>query len=70
MNNSIAALVWSEQHHVDWSAARVRSFEQHPWKRRLLKAILIKRAQNCLNLDCVLSLNQAWSPLLDYSLTQ
>ena len=30
MNNGIAAHAWSEQHHVDWSAARVRSFKQHP----------------------------------------
>ena len=35
MNNGITAHVWNEQHHVDWSAARVRSFEQHPWKRTL-----------------------------------
>ena len=70
MNNGIAANAWNEQHHVDWNTARVRSFEQHPWKRRVLEAILIKRAQNCSNLDCGLSLNQAWSPLLDYSLTQ
>ena len=63
MDNRIVAHAWSEQHHL--SAAEVRFFEQHPWKRRVLEAILIKQTQNCSNLDCGLSLNLAWSPLLN-----
>ena len=65
MNNGIAAHAWNHQHPVDWASAKVRAFEQHLWKRRVLEAICIKETKENSNLDCGLILNQAWSPLLD-----
>ena len=37
--NGIAAHAWTAQHRVDWSAAKVRTTEQHLWKRKVLEAI-------------------------------
>ena len=65
MNNGIAAHAWNSQHPVNWDGARVRCFEQHMWRRKVLEAIVIQQTENNSNLDCGLNLNQVWSPLLD-----
>ena len=62
--NRIAAHAWAAKHRVDWSAAKVRTTEQHLWKRKILEAIHIKRQSGTSNLDCGLHLNPIWSPLL------
>ena len=50
--NGIPTHTWTAQHRVDWSAAKVRTTEQHLWKRKVLEAIHIKRQLNTSNLDC------------------
>ena len=58
MNNGIVAHAWNTKHPVDWNSAKIRTSEQHLWKRRVLEAILIKQTPNNSNLDCSLNLNQ------------
>ena len=43
LKNGVAAHAWKTQHAVNWSSAKVLSTEQLLWKRRILKAINIKR---------------------------
>ena len=62
--NGVAVHAWTAQHRVDWSAAKVRTTEEHLWKREVLEAIYIKRQPVTSNLDCGLQLNPIWSPLL------
>ena len=64
MNNSIAAHAWNHQHQVDWDSAKVKMFEQHLWKCKVLEAICIRETEENNNLDCGLNMNQVWSPLL------
>jgi hypothetical protein len=64
INNGIAAHAWNHQHQVDWDLARVKTFEQYLWKRKVLEAICIKETKENSNLDCGLNVNQVWSPLL------
>jgi len=64
-HNICAGHAWNSQHPVNWDGARVRCFEQHMWRRKVLEAIVIWQTDNSSNLDCGLNLNQVWSPLLD-----
>ena len=64
MKNGIAAHAWNHHYRVEWDSARVKTFEQHLWKRRVLEAICIRETEENSNLDCGLSVNQVWSPLL------
>ena len=64
MNNGIAAIAWTHHHQVDWDSVRVKTFEQHLWKRKVLEAICIRETKENSNLDCGLNVNQVWSPLL------
>ena len=64
MNNGIAAHTWNQQHQVNWDSAKVKMFEQHLWKRKVLEAICIKETRENNNLDCGLNMNQVSSPLL------
>ena len=64
MNNGIAAHAWIHQHQVDWNSAKVKTFEQHLWKRKVLAAICIRETKENNNLDCGLSMSQVWSPLI------
>ena len=40
-NNGIAAHAWTNQHQVDWKAAKTREMEGNYWKRRVLEALHI-----------------------------
>ena len=62
--NRTAAHAWTAQHAVDWSAARVRTTEEHLWKRKTLDAIHIEWEPDPSNLDCGLQLNPIWLPLV------
>ena len=64
-NNGIAAHAWTNQHQVDWKAAKTREMEGNYWKRRVLEALHIRQHQQTSNLDCCLAINSSWLPLLD-----
>jgi len=64
-NNGIPTHAWTNQHQVDWKAAKTREMEGNYWKRRLLEALRIHQQQHTSNLDCGLAINPSWLPLLD-----
>ena len=64
-NNGIAAHAWTNQHQVDWKAAKTREMEGNYRKRRVLEALHIHQQQHTSNLDCGLAINPSWLPLLD-----
>ena len=64
-NNGIAAHAWTNQHQVDWKAAKTREMKENYWKRRVLEALPIHQQQHTSNLDCGLTINPPWLRLLD-----
>ena len=64
-NNGIAAHAWTNQHQVDWKAAKTREMEGNYWKWRVLEALHIHQQQHTSNLDCGLAINLSRLPLLD-----
>ena len=45
-NNGIAAHAWTNQHQVDWKAAKTREMEENYRKRRVLEALRIHQQQH------------------------
>ena len=64
-NNGIAAHAWTNQHQVDWKAAKTREMEGNYWKRRVLEALHIHQQLHTSNLGCGLAIKPSWLPLLD-----
>ena len=64
-NNGIPAHAWTNQHQVDWKAAKTREMEGNYWKWRVLDTLHIHQQQHTSNLDCGLAINTSWLPLLD-----
>ena len=58
------AHAWTNDHPVDWKAAKVVMLEQHPWRRKVLEAIHIQKAVETSNLDIGLHINPIWTPVL------
>ena len=63
--NGIAVHSWTNQHQVDWEAAKTREMEGNYLKRQVLEALHIYRQQHTSNLDCGLAINSSWLPLLN-----
>ena len=63
--NGIAVHSWTNQHQVNWEAAKTREVEGNYWRRRVLEALHIHREQHTSNLDCGLAINPSWLPLLN-----
>ena len=63
--NGIATHAWDHNHRVNWEGAQVIQTEPFYWKRRVLEAIIIRNHDTTSNLDCGLSLDPLWTPLLD-----
>ena len=63
--NGIAVHSWTNQHQVNWEAAKTRKVEGNYWRRRVLEALHIHREQHTSNLDCGLAINPPWLPLLN-----
>ena len=63
-NNGIAVHAWEQQHRVDWDEACILVQEPRYWRRRVLEAIEIQKHAENSNLDCGLSLNLIWTPIL------
>ena len=63
--NAIATHAWDHNHRVNWEGAQVIQTEPFYWKRRVLEAIIIRNHDTTSNLDCGLSLDPLWTPLLD-----
>ena len=59
--NGIAVHAWDRQHQPDWKATEILEIEPHYWKRRVLEAIWIQKTPRNCNLDCGLTLNEAWA---------
>ena len=66
-NNEIAAHTWTNQHQVDWKAAKTRRIEGNCWKIIVLEALHIHQQQNTSNLGCGLAINPSWLQLLNNS---
>ena len=63
--NRIAVHSWTNQHQFDWDAATVKHEERGYWKRRVLAALHSQQQPQTSNLDCGLTINLSWLPLLD-----
>ncbi len=61
----MAAHAWTNQHQVDWKAAKTREMEGNYWKRRVLEALHTHQQQHASNLDCGLAIIPSWLSLLD-----
>ena len=59
--NGIAVHAWDLDHRPDWDAAEVLETEPRYWKGCVLEAIWIQRISQTTNLDCGLTLNEAWT---------
>ena len=62
--NRITVHAQESGHDVDWEAARVRMYEEHLTKRKVLESILILESRDTTNLDAGLNLNPVWRPLI------
>ena len=65
--NGIAVHSWTNQHQVDWEAAKTIEVEENYWRRRVLEALHIHQQQHTSNLDCGLAINPSWLPVLNQS---
>ena len=63
--NGIEVHSWTNQHQVDWEAAKTREMEGNYWRRRVLEALYIHQQQHTSNLDCGLTINLSWLSLLN-----
>ena len=63
--NGIAVHSWTNQHQVDWEAAKTIEVEGNYWRRRVLEALHIHQQQHTSNLDCGLAINPSWLPVLN-----
>ena len=63
--NGIAVHSWTKQHQVDWEAAKTIEVEGNYWRRRVLEALHIHQLQQTSNLDCGLTINPSWLPVLN-----
>ena len=61
--NGIAVHSWTNKHQVNW--ATVKQEERGYWKRRVLEALHIHQQPRTSNLDCGLTINPSWLPLLE-----
>ena len=61
--NGIAVHSWANKHQVNW--ATVKQEERGYWKRRVLEALHIHQQPRASNLDCGLTINPSWLPLLE-----
>lgn len=63
-NNGVAVHAWTNDHHVNWEAAKVITVEQHQTKRKVLESLHIKKQSDTSNLDSGYTLSPIWRPLL------
>ena len=62
--NGIAVHSWTNQHQVNWEAAKTREVEGNYWRRRVLEALHI-HIEHTSNLNYGLAINPSWLPLLN-----
>ena len=62
--NGIAVHAWNSGHQVEWEAAKVKEVVPSLAHRRIAEALHIFQAPNTTNLDCGLTLDSIWFPLL------
>ena len=62
--NGIAVHADTNNHEVDWDAAKVIMFEEHQTKRKVLESLQINKQTNTTNLDSGYTLSPIWKPLL------
>ena len=59
--DGIAFHSWTKQHQVDWEAAKTIEVEE---TTGVLEALHIHERQQTSNLDCGLTINPSWLPVL------
>ena len=62
--NGIAVHATTNEHDVNWEAAKVVTFEQHLIQRKVLESLHINKQTNTSNLDSGYTLSPIWKPLL------
>ena len=62
--NGIAVHAWKSGHQVEWESAKVKEVAPNLAHRRIVEALHIHRTPNTTNLDCGLTLDSIWFPLL------
>ena len=63
--NGIAVHSWTKQHQVDWEAAKTIEVEGNYWRRRVLETLHIHQQQQTSKVDCGLTINPSWLPVLN-----
>ena len=62
--NGIAVHAWNSGHQVEWESAKVKDVVPNLAHRRIGEALHIFQTANTTNLDCGLTLDSIWFPLL------
>ena len=62
--NGIAVHIWNSEHQVEWESAKVKEVVPNLTHGRIAKALHIFQTPNTTNLDCGLTLDSIWFPLL------
>ena len=64
--NGIAVHAWNSGHQVEWESAKVKEVVPNLAHRRITEALHIYQTPNTTNLDCGLTLDSIWFPLLTW----
>ena len=62
--NGIAVHAWDKGHQVKWESAKVKEVETNLANRRIMEALHMQRLPHTTNLDCGLTIDPVWFPLL------
>ena len=62
--NGIVVHAWNSEHQVEWEAAKEKEVVPNLAHRRIAEALHIFQTPNTTNLDCGLTLDSIWFPLL------
>ena len=62
--NGIAVHAWDKGHQVKWESAKVKELETNLANRRIMEALHIQQLPHTTNLDCELTIDPVWFPLL------
>ena len=66
-NNCITVHAWDTGHQVDWKEAKVKEAKPNLMKKQILEALHFQQCPYTTKLDCGLTINPVWFPLLTLS---